>query len=800
MNVIKTRLQATTPVPSSPMPMLNSVSEHPINKANVFKPKATQVFLNILKTEGAKPLFAGLGLSLALTVSRQLYFYMYENLRGILVAANDEHQIIKDSAVFTPLKDSIAAFVATALYQIISNPLDIIVQRLMTHNRAIDKVDKLPHNGPGGASGTAGVDGIIEKTLNLKQNLTNSEDQIKLQTDYLKKEAANAIQPPQNKHIADAFDPFAVPEAPRPARPLLRSLVEHIDAVRLTRNLWYADPAVFYRGFVSSTILWSVNSCIWWGSFELLLQRMTNFFPKSTYDNSQQIHTFDQFLSPEVQQLLHTHPWFAQHCAAGISSWLSVVLTHPLDTARTKLMVLCRKDDGMTARGALVRTIREEGWRGLWCGLGARTLLVVPTSILTMGVYQMSKVFSVERKLRHSEGEMAIEKKKINQNEVKMVNYRKSADSEGIYQRVRLDNQQYALQQALNQLGGNNNHNNNNHNNNNNNMYQYAQNSSPQLLTPGPSLSQSQYDQNTQSNRLAQQITQPITQNTQITNQNESLGLFQRISNYLFGTTTTHPPTHNIEEKTHVEKLIEKKFAKQQQNENQQQNLPHFNPKNNNFRVNFSTLIDQISSQTNSPRLPNHFIYQSSPYYPVNIGYGSQPQQLVQNKHHNHPTQLPQHNSPNTSRHDTHTPSHQHSHSGDHHYARPQHHNHHNHHKHRNFEEYIDDIQHHRFNNDTGDHSVNINRTGPRFPPQNIDEMSKEEITNLLIQVGQVVERLEGCGYDVVLKLARNNEENDGNEQGQLYQNQKNDFFRGSSGNYNDIDDYCEECNNESGI
>jgi hypothetical protein len=153
-------------------------------------------------------------------------------------------------------------------------------------------------------------------------------------------------------------------------------------------------------------LLYSTSSALWWGSFDWFLDHLTRTFPPSAPPKEPGL--MDVWLSPPVAALYHNHSWTAQHIAAASSSLLSVILTQPLDVCRTRLMVSSRAGDGLTARSVMKALWREGGVKSLMTGLGPRITSVVPSSVLTMAVYQQAKLFSVESKQRRIKANMQL--------------------------------------------------------------------------------------------------------------------------------------------------------------------------------------------------------------------------------------------------------------------------------------------------------------------------------------------------------------------------------------------------------
>jgi hypothetical protein len=177
-------------------------------------------------------------------------------------------------------------------------------------------------------------------------------------------------------------------------------------SLALARDIYRADGvSAFYRGVISSALLFSTSSALWWGTFSSLmtaLDPLADRWPwlrtsrESLRFLSDGTALTPPLLSERSVDLLADHPWWTQHFAAAVAGVASIALTNPIDVCRTRLMVLARRGDGLTMRVLFKRLLKEEGPRALMAGAVPRTLSYLPISMAIMTVYQVSKVVALE--------------------------------------------------------------------------------------------------------------------------------------------------------------------------------------------------------------------------------------------------------------------------------------------------------------------------------------------------------------------------------------------------------------------
>lgn len=152
------------------------------------------VYKDIINTDGVRGLFRGFAPSLLNTGLRQIYLLLYERLRTDFKKLNDNLKVVPDQYVDIT-RDTLSGFFASVAYQVISNPVDIVVQRMMV-------------------------------------------------------QPSESVQPVAPRSRFDALFP----------------------SLALTREIYRQDGvSAFYRGFVSSTMQYSISSSVWWGTFAICM-------------------------------------------------------------------------------------------------------------------------------------------------------------------------------------------------------------------------------------------------------------------------------------------------------------------------------------------------------------------------------------------------------------------------------------------------------------------------------------------------------------------------------------------------
>nr|GMC97197.1 solute carrier family 25 member 44 [Ipomoea batatas] len=113
-----------------------------------------------------------------------------------------------------------------------------------------------------------------------------------------------------------------------------------------------------YRGFGLSAITYAPSGAVWWGSYGSS-QRF--IWRHLVYGSDQSQHTPTQGMIVAVQ-------------AAGgiIAGATASCITTPFDTIKTRLQVMGHGDNKPTARQVVKQLIAEDGWTGLYRGLGPR--------------------------------------------------------------------------------------------------------------------------------------------------------------------------------------------------------------------------------------------------------------------------------------------------------------------------------------------------------------------------------------------------------------------------------------------
>lgn len=144
----------------------------------------------------------------------------------------------------------------------------------------------------------------------------------------------------------------------------------------------------FYRGYFMGLAVFIPYNAVWW----------------SSYENSKQ---FSQRFGIE-------QPAYQAAVGSALSTSLSQSLAHPLDVVKTRYQVSTsesisalsaaqsvslqssgdgsnRATDRLGAKYVLRNILRETGWRGLYAGLGPRLFCSIPSSVISMAVFEYLK-------------------------------------------------------------------------------------------------------------------------------------------------------------------------------------------------------------------------------------------------------------------------------------------------------------------------------------------------------------------------------------------------------------------------
>lgn len=133
---------------------------------------------------------------------------------------------------------------------------------------------------------------------------------------------------------------------------------KYTGGLDVARKLIKADGIRgLYRGFGLSIMTYSPSSAVWWasyGSSQRVIWRLLGH-------NSEHVET-----APSPLQIVSV-----QAAGGVIAGAVASCITTPLDTIKTRLQVMENKQR-QTARQVVKNLIAEDGWKGLYRGLGPR--------------------------------------------------------------------------------------------------------------------------------------------------------------------------------------------------------------------------------------------------------------------------------------------------------------------------------------------------------------------------------------------------------------------------------------------
>ena len=133
----------------------------------------------------------------------------------------------------------------------------------------------------------------------------------------------------------------------------------------IVRDLWRSSGVLgFYRGYAMSVATYMPSSAVWWGSFALYRQVAFG-------------HADGAGSVPEVA------------AAAAMAGCTSATLTNPMDVVKTRVQLY-----GGTAREVLAAVLKADGVSGLFRGVRARIMNVVPMSVMIATGYKGIKEYA----------------------------------------------------------------------------------------------------------------------------------------------------------------------------------------------------------------------------------------------------------------------------------------------------------------------------------------------------------------------------------------------------------------------
>lgn len=133
---------------------------------------------------------------------------------------------------------------------------------------------------------------------------------------------------------------------------------QYNGGIDVARKILKADGIRgFYRGFGLSVMTYSPSSAVWWASYGSSQRIIWRFLGRGN--------------DPEETALSTTKIMCVQAAGGVIAGAVASCITTPLDTIKTRLQVM-HPDQRQTARQVVKRLIAEDGWKGLYRGLGPR--------------------------------------------------------------------------------------------------------------------------------------------------------------------------------------------------------------------------------------------------------------------------------------------------------------------------------------------------------------------------------------------------------------------------------------------
>ncbi|KAJ3012061.1 hypothetical protein HKX48_006510 [Thoreauomyces humboldtii] len=167
------------------------------------------------------------------------------------------------------------------------------------------------------------------------------------------------------------------PPPPEPQFTTARTLIPHIFQTEGVRG--------FYRGFFLSLATYAPSSAVWWGTQSLVKRMLENaFYPQ------------EHVLPGDLDTEPNSHLGLAA-VSGGAAGLVAACITNPMDVIKTRIQtreVVGRISEFRLFTNTFATLLREEGYRGLTRGGGARMASMALTSVLMITTYETVKKLS----------------------------------------------------------------------------------------------------------------------------------------------------------------------------------------------------------------------------------------------------------------------------------------------------------------------------------------------------------------------------------------------------------------------
>ncbi|CAO3587006.1 unnamed protein product [Absidia cylindrospora] len=150
--------------------------------------------------------------------------------------------------------------------------------------------------------------------------------------------------------------------------------------------------AGFYRGYWMGLVVFLPHTMIYFATYEHLKSLLSNNNDATTTATTN-VSSFSS--SPKTNSYASHLPWTYYLVASSTASFVSSALSAPLDIIKTRWQVSA-SDQGKAYRQGPWQIAKQlwllEGqWKGLTKGLGARVIWAIPTTAISMTVFEMIK-------------------------------------------------------------------------------------------------------------------------------------------------------------------------------------------------------------------------------------------------------------------------------------------------------------------------------------------------------------------------------------------------------------------------
>ncbi|KAI9301137.1 mitochondrial carrier domain-containing protein [Cunninghamella echinulata] len=168
--------------------------------------------------------------------------------------------------------------------------------------------------------------------------------------------------------------------------------------VQLAKRIYQQEGiAGFFKGYWMGLVVFLPHTMIYFSTYEYLKLKCANYYTKkknmsTIIDHHHQSNKNDNFKIDDYASHL---PWTYYLISSSIASFISSGLSAPLDIIKTRWQVSASDQGKAYRQGPLdiaKQLWKQEGqWRGFTKGIAARVLWAIPTTAISMTVFESIK-------------------------------------------------------------------------------------------------------------------------------------------------------------------------------------------------------------------------------------------------------------------------------------------------------------------------------------------------------------------------------------------------------------------------